>query len=245
MAIDKVAEPNPTAPLTLANAYQAQNLKMTALSQAFTGRNPVDGSTLHAGTVMMIGSVLYKVTTDTTITGTPSLYVKITPSVDGLTATASFVDNLTGVSWNHAYGGYYDGSVNLYLFDEALAYATGVIASYYTMGARLIHGNQIIEDTIPVSRMVPNAKVSWSNNGTVSGTEVLPNIEIGEMAFAWYLSSGGTDTFQLPATGTYNWTVILQSFSGATPALGVAGGSTFGIAPGGSIAFAVVYSRTA
>lgn len=124
MAIARVNIPTPTAPVGVAD-YQAQLDQITALNQAFTGRNPVDGSTIRAGTVMMVGSVLYKSTTDTAITGTPSLYVKIIPS--GATASASFVASLSGVSWNHAYGGYYDGSGNLYLFDEDLALAIGAI----------------------------------------------------------------------------------------------------------------------
>lgn len=212
MAIARVNIPTPTAPVGVAD-YQAQLDQITALNQAFTGRNPVDGSTIRAGTVMMVGSVLYKATSDTPITGTPSLYVKITPS--GASATASFVANLTGVSWNHTYGGYYDGTGNLYLFDEALAYATGVIGSYYTMGSRLIHGNQIIADSIPVSKMAVNAKFSSSHGGSVTGAITLPSISIGETRVAWYdVGNGLNHSFVLPAAGTYSADVLYSSGTG-------------------------------
>jgi hypothetical protein len=134
MAISRVAIPTPTAPVSLTD-YQAQLDQITALNQAFTGRNIVDVATIHAGSVMMIGGVLYKSTTDTTITGTPSKFVKITPS--GTTAAAAFVASLSGVAWNHAYGGYYDGSGNLYLFDEARAVNDGDISTAYTMQGQI------------------------------------------------------------------------------------------------------------
>jgi hypothetical protein len=129
MAIDRVSVVTPTAPVAVAD-YQAIISQLEARIDSFSGREIVDGSTIRAGTIMSIGGVAYKATTDTTITGTPSAYVKITPA--GATASASFVANLTGVTWNHAYGGYYDGSGNLHVFDEGKAVADGAITVPYT-----------------------------------------------------------------------------------------------------------------
>ena len=129
MAIDLLANPTATAPTALAD-YQAILTQLVANGQAFTGRLIVQGSNIKAGTVILIGGVLYKATTDTAITGTASSYVKITPS--GATASAAFVANLTGVTWNDAYGGYYDGSGNLHVFDEGLAVHSGAIAGAKT-----------------------------------------------------------------------------------------------------------------
>lgn len=129
MAIDLLANPTATAPTALAD-YQAILTQLVANGQAFTGRLIVQGSNIKAGTVILIGGVLYKATTDTAITGTASSYVKITPS--GATASAAFVANLTGVTWNDAYGGYYDGSGNLHVFDEGLAVSSGALASAKT-----------------------------------------------------------------------------------------------------------------
>jgi len=136
MAIERVLVPTPTAPLTITD-YQAILAQAVAASQAFTGREIVDGSTIRAGTVMLIGNVLYKAVSDTAISGTASLYVKITPS--GATATAAFVSSLSSVAWNHAYGGYYDGSGsggNLVVFDEGVAVASGVVTAPMTERGR-------------------------------------------------------------------------------------------------------------
>jgi hypothetical protein len=126
MSLDRIAIPTPTAPGSLAD-YQAILAQALAQTQAFTGREIVDGSTIRAGTSMLIGGVLYQATSDTAITGSASNYVKITPS--GATASAAFVANLTGVTFNEAYGAYYDGSGNLHVFDEGRAVATGVITA--------------------------------------------------------------------------------------------------------------------
>lgn len=85
--------------------------------------NPVDydfsGDTLKKGVLINIGGSNYSVTADEAITGTVSPYVKITPS--GSTASASFVTDLTGVSWNDTYNFYEDVSGNAYIFNEALS----------------------------------------------------------------------------------------------------------------------------
>lgn len=126
MAIARVAIPTPTSPGLLSD-YQSILDQIAGSTQAFTGREIVDGSTIRAGTLMLIGGVLYKATSDTSITGSASDYVKITPS--GASATAAFVSSLTGVTFNEAYGGYYDGSGNLHVFDEGKAVAAGTITA--------------------------------------------------------------------------------------------------------------------
>jgi len=130
MSLDRVSVVTPTAPVAITD-YQAIIAQLEARLDAFTGREIVDGSTIREGTIIVVGGVAYKATTDTSITGSASNYVKITPA--GATATAAFVANLTGVSWSNAYGGYYDGSGNLHLFDEALAVLMGVIATRKTL----------------------------------------------------------------------------------------------------------------
>lgn len=239
MAIARVNIPTPTAPVGVAD-YQAQLDQITALNQAFTGRSPVDGSTIRAGTVMMVGSVLYKATSDTTITGVASLYVKITPA--GATASASFVASLSGVTWNHAYGGYYDGSGNLYLFDEALAVSTGVIGSYYTLGSKLIHGNQIIADSIPVTRMEVNAKFTSNVGGSQNGTINLPSIAVGQTNVSYYTTGTGL-TINTPSTGTYSWSYV-TSGSLTEVVIGASGGSAV-ISIGFGDIVSITYTRTA
>jgi len=136
MAIERVAIPTPTAPVA-ATDYTAILAQLEAKNQAFTNAAIPDlaAGVVRAGRVFDVGGVLYKAVSDTTITGTASIYVKITPS--GATAAASYVANLTGVSWNNAYGGYYDGSGNLYLFDEVRAVYDGVITAPKTMAGQI------------------------------------------------------------------------------------------------------------
>jgi len=136
MAIQRVNIPTSGAPVSTAD-YVAQNAWMAALALAASGRNPVDGSTIHAGTCFMIGGVPYKSVSDTTISGSVTKYCKITKSVDSLTATASFVANLNGVSWNHAYGDYEDVSGNIYFFDEARAIFDGLLTTPYTLRGQM------------------------------------------------------------------------------------------------------------
>lgn len=82
------------------------------------------------GAIFQIGGDVYRADSDTAITGTASDYVKITP--DGLgAADAAYVADLTGVTWNAQYNGYYDASGNLYVFDEGKALADGEIASVF------------------------------------------------------------------------------------------------------------------
>jgi hypothetical protein len=133
MAIVQVVFPDvsPVAGL-IANTYQAQNNQLAELVRGIGMVDPVNGSNIIQGAVLNVGGILYKVDADTAITGTASKYVKITPSVDTLTCTASFVANLTGVSWNKVANGYYDVSGNLYLFDEALAINDGDLSLVYS-----------------------------------------------------------------------------------------------------------------
>lgn len=76
----------------------------------------IEAGYIKQGSRFSIGGVLYICDSDIAISGTASattLAVKITPS--GSAATPSYVDDLTGVSWNASYQGYYDSSGNLYL----------------------------------------------------------------------------------------------------------------------------------
>lgn len=91
----------------------------------------ISGSNVLKGSMFIIGGAMYVADSDTGITGTASAYVKITAAGD--VASAAFVANLSGVSWNDAYNGYYDGAGAMYIFDEMKAYGAGAIASLKTV----------------------------------------------------------------------------------------------------------------
>lgn len=125
MALDRIDAPSslPTAQ----SDYVAQNNQIeTLILDTTKARAEISGNFIQQGAIFNIGGVLYIGTSDTSITGTPSNYIKITPS--GSTASAAYVANLTGVNWNQSYNGYYDVSGNLYIFDELLAYINSAIS---------------------------------------------------------------------------------------------------------------------
>lgn len=138
--------------------YQAQNDLLFAHGLALMGTSPVDftNTRIPQGAAFNIGGVWYRCTANESITGTPSKYVKVTPA--GATASAAFVANLTGVTWSVTYNGYYDGSGNLYLFDEARAVYDGAVTAPKTVIGKMAYaGAMSIKGlTVTGSLMVSN-----------------------------------------------------------------------------------------
>lgn len=130
MAINRVDFPTTPNPVS---TDWAKLVNLTSKSfQNVNSPLQVDGSNIPQGATFQVGGVIYHADSDTAITGTSSDYVKLAPSGGGATLTPSFVANLTGVSWNKVYNGYYDVSGNLYVFDEALAVNNGGIPQAFT-----------------------------------------------------------------------------------------------------------------
>lgn len=130
MAITKITDPS--ALPTATSDYEAQNNHINTHTLNLTPPYPVSGGSVLKGAIFNIGGDLFYTDADTAITGTSSDYVMITPS--GSTATASYVTSLTtlSVAWSQAYNGYYDGSGNLFIFDEFKAYKNEQILLYKT-----------------------------------------------------------------------------------------------------------------
>ena len=133
MPINRI--PYPEALPTATTDYEKQNELLRAGFQDINEIYPVDydNDVLPQGVQFTIGDSVYRVdTSDEVISGTPSNYVRVEPQGDGSTALASYVANLTGVTWNPAYNHYEDVSGNLYLFDEGLALIDGDISDSKT-----------------------------------------------------------------------------------------------------------------
>ncbi len=154
MAINRIDFPAST-PIAVAD-YQAQNTLIQAAFSESANVFPWSGTAMSVGFVFQVGGTVYKVDTATTISGTASPYVKITPS--GATATASFVASLAGVSWTSVYNGYYDGSGNRYFFDEARATVEGVITTPKTLLGKVL--------SLPARALGVNA-MAIANGGSV------------------------------------------------------------------------------
>ena len=120
MALDRIDFPTTPNPVT--GDWALINALMTKAFQNIQSPLQWSGTTVPQGTVVQIGGVIYYGTSDTTITGTPSNYVKFTPNVgdSGATCDVAFIANLSGVSWSKLYNGYYI-SGNLVVFDEIKA----------------------------------------------------------------------------------------------------------------------------
>lgn len=124
MAINRISAPLATSPATFATPVVnqlASNILDLERAERISGSNVLEGARFN------VGGVEYVADADTAITGTASKYVQITAS--GATASAAFVADLTGVTWNAEYKGYYDISGNLYVFDEMMAMADGAITA--------------------------------------------------------------------------------------------------------------------
>jgi len=84
------------------------------------------------GLVFSIGATEYECTAAESITGTPSNFVKFSPSIDGSTATAAYISLSTfnsDFSWNDSYNGYYNGEGHLCICDEFKETVDGNISS--------------------------------------------------------------------------------------------------------------------
>lgn len=129
MALNLITAPEPVAPEDL-DDYVAQNNLTEALNLMMEQPLRVISGNIPESAVLQIGGAIYRADSDTAITGGASDYVKITPA--GATASAAYVADLSGVTWNKTYNGYYDVSGNLYIFNEAKALIDGEIATVQT-----------------------------------------------------------------------------------------------------------------
>lgn len=133
MALNRIVYPTTPDPVT--GDWALINALMTKTFQnMYSPIQLLTGNFMPQGVVVQIGGIIYFGTTDTAITGTPSDYVKFTPNAgdSGATCDVAYVADLTGVTWNKLYSGYYDVSENLYTFDEVSAYLAGDLTTMYT-----------------------------------------------------------------------------------------------------------------
>jgi hypothetical protein len=120
MAIEKLSSPSNPPSSNLDWGYAVTLIEKAFLNEENGIRIDYDNDLVLKGSVFQVGGSVYITTGDTSITGSSSDYVKLT--VSGSSLVPSYVANLSGVTWNSTYRGYYDGSGNLYVFDEMHAY---------------------------------------------------------------------------------------------------------------------------
>jgi hypothetical protein len=191
MALTRIDNPTPSAPAALADYVQILAVQMNAILQALRNNSHAcidfTANVARAGVVFYVAGVLYKAVTEQAIGGTPSKYVKIDPS--GATASIDYVASLTGVTWSDEQSGYYDGSGNLYVFDEARAVYDGVVASGKTAAGQLA--------------FVPGA-LSVKGALTVLGASNLASISNAPVITSGLSENGTTLRRKLVAIGDWN-----------------------------------------
>jgi hypothetical protein len=157
------------------------------------------------GSTFQIGGIIYYTNSDTTITGTPSNYVKLTPNVgdSGATCDAAFVANLSGVTWNKIYNGYYDGSGNLYIFDEVRAILDSAIVGANTKFGELWENNagQSLKptDNVTFNNVILNDITA--NDIEVNNTIINGNLTIDNLPVPLY---GAIGSFTIAASNVWS-----------------------------------------
>jgi len=224
-----------TAPVDPPLANDDWTRTQDLITMLFLGNNGpilrVVGGNIVKGSVFQIGGAIYYADSDTAITGSASDYVKITPA--GATASASYVADLSGVSWSDEYNGYVDVSGNLYIFDEGLALSAGEISECHK---RYLHINEngvvniaeanITEANITEANIteanITEANITEANidNTYIYGFGVdIGNIDISGMgAPAVAMINSTTIAFidsDLEQLRTYTWSGSAWSLSGS------------------------------
>lgn len=118
MAIIKIGAPLADAP----NVFAAPVInQLLALAVDCNHGYRIGGGVVKKGSLWNIGGVMFIADSDTAILGSKNqglsnCAMAIKFSVSGNEATATYVSNLAGVSWNGEYQGNYDASGNMYYY---------------------------------------------------------------------------------------------------------------------------------
>ena len=216
--------PYPNALPTLPADYVAQNnLIATGFLQVNKPIWEDAANNIVQGAVFQIGGTVYYCNAATAIGGGASAYIKLTPSGDGSTVAPTYVVDLTGVTWNSAYNGYYDVGGNAYVFDELVAYIAGEITALNIKLWKAMHvmlgrqkGSMELVLTEYSTTTVP--KVAAGSGIEINGQWYYTPIDItisgATVNSTWYdilcTPSGSTFTGSFIARGTGVWSDSLQ-----------------------------------
>lgn len=111
MAINKIVAPLATAPNVFAapviNHLNAHAINVNPIIKIANGY-------VKKGAMFCIGGELFAADADTAILGSNAGAIAVRFDVSGTTATATYVDDDTGVTWNGAYHGWYDTTNRYY-----------------------------------------------------------------------------------------------------------------------------------
>ena len=116
MAINKISFPLSDATLEL--AQPVKDVLQVLVNHVNQGRK-VEINYILKGALFIIGGSVFLADSDTEIAGTAGADTQaIKLTVSDNVATPSWATDLTGVSWNYSYNGFYDADKNYYYKGE-------------------------------------------------------------------------------------------------------------------------------
>lgn len=127
MAFTLISAPD-SVPTSTADWAKINNVLLT-IGMALLSPARISGGNVIRGSVVHFAGAWYVTDSDTAISGTASNYVKLTNTAG--TVTASYSANLTGVSWNKTWNGYYNAGGEYFIFDVMKARGAGLISDTY------------------------------------------------------------------------------------------------------------------
>lgn len=262
MAIVKISYPTTPTP---ASGDWAKLIRI--MTKAFLNLNMpkrYDDGDITEGALFSIQGVLYFCDEDTAISGDEEDYVYISPDTDDSTATAYYTSDISDVSWNSEYGGYYDSDGNYYIIDEAQALLAGDLSTYQTWLGEL-YSNMLGQDLRPAASPSFDT-LTISGDATLEGDYTATGRPLsigGEWLPVVYEDSSitlGTETTELLDAGMYtiygytsdqSLTITMQNDDGdwetiATTSLGflISDGTNIKITnPGSDLEMTVYYRK--
>jgi hypothetical protein len=117
--------PGPDNAPSASNDWGKINNVLQTIGLDMNSPTRISGTKILRGSVIFFAGAWYVADADTAITGNATPYVRLTNTAG--TVTAAFAPSLSGVTFNRTWNGWYDSSMRLYLFDEVLAFANGLV----------------------------------------------------------------------------------------------------------------------
>lgn len=175
MAINKIVAPLATSPNVFAapviNHLNAHAINVNPIIKIANGY-------VKKGAMFCIGGELFAADADTAILGSNTLAIAVRFDVSGTTATATYVDSVSGLTWNGAYHGWYDGSG--YYYERLWFIGLGSYNAYPIPGNSVSLGITLPDSSAGLDENKAVAYVKSSIEGTVGIGVHLPYISTAQ-----------------------------------------------------------------
>ena len=196
MAINKIVAPLATAPNVFAapviNHLNAHAINVNPIIKIANGY-------VKKGAMFCIGGELFAADADTAILGSNAGAIAVRFVVSGTTATATYVDSVSGLTWNGAYHGWYDGSG--YYYERLWFIGLNNYDAYPIPGNSVSFGVTLPDSSVGLVDGQVVAYVKSSIEGTVGIGVPLPYIST-EQNFTYTVEKFNGSTYDTIHTRT-------------------------------------------